>query len=79
MFNFYADAGVYKNKEYSGAKFLYDTGVKIKLIPDFLEVYLPLQSSNGFEPSFKDYGKRIRYTLVFNFNALTNHFRRGWF
>lgn len=77
-FNVYADAGVYKNKNQS-AEFIWDSGIKVKVIPDFLEVYFPIQSSLGFEPSFKDYGQRIRFTLVLNFNAITNYFRRGWF
>ena len=78
MFNVYADAGVYKNK-FQDPKFIWDSGVKLKVIPDFLEVYFPIQSSLGFEPSFKDYGKRIRFTLVLNFSAITSYFRRGWF
>ncbi len=77
-FNLYADAGVYKNKSFQ-PRFIWDSGVKVKVIPDFLEVYFPIQSSLGFEPSFKDYGKRIRFTLVLNFSAVTNYFRRGWF
>ncbi|MBU4539454.1 MAG: aminopeptidase [Weeksellaceae bacterium] len=77
-FNVYADAGVYKNR-LQNAEFIWDSGVKVKVIPDFLEVYFPLQSSLGFEPSFKDYGRRIRFTLVLNFSAVTNYFRRGWF
>ncbi len=77
-FNVYADAGVYKNK-FQDPKFIWDSGVKLKVIPDFLEVYFPIQSSLGFEPSFKDYGKRIRFTLVLNFSAITSYFRRGWF
>ena len=77
-FNLYADAGVYKNKG-NDPKFIWDSGVKVKVIPDFLEIYFPIQSSLGFEPSFKDYGTRIRYTLIFDLNSLTNYFRRGWF
>ena len=77
-FNLYADAGMYKNK-FRSPQFIWDSGVKVKVIPDFLEVYFPLQSSLGFEPSFKDYGKRIRFTLVLNFSAITSYFRRGWF
>lgn len=77
-FNVYADAGVYKNKSVD-PKFIWDSGVKLKVIPDFLEVYFPIQSSLGFEPSFKDYQKRIRFTLNLNFSAITNYFRRGWF
>lgn len=77
-FNVYADAGVYKSK-HQNAEFIWDSGVKVKVIPDFLEVYFPVQSSLGFEPAFKDYGKRIRFTLVLNFSAVTSYFRRGWF
>ena len=77
-FNLYADAGVYKNKNQS-AQFIWDSGVKVKLIPDFLEIYFPVASSLGFEPSFKDYGYRIRYTLVLNLGALINNLRRGVF
>ncbi len=77
-FNVYADAGMYKNRD-AGAQFIWDSGVKLKVIPDFLEVYFPIQSSLGFEPGFKDYGKRIRFTLNLNISALTSYFRRGWF
>ena len=75
-FNLYADAGVYKNKGHN-TQFIWDSGVKVKVIPDFLEVYFPVASSLGFEPSFKNYGYRIRYTLVLNLSALINNLRRG--
>jgi len=75
-FNLYADAGVYKNKNKS-AQFIWDSGIKVKVIPDFLEVYFPVASSLGFEPSFNNYAYRIRYTLVLNLGALINNLRRG--
>ena len=78
MFGVYADAGVYKNKGQS-TQFIWDSGIRVKVIPDFLEVYLPVQSSLGFEPSFKDYASRIRYTLVLNLSAVINAARRGWY
>ncbi len=77
-FNVYADVGVYKSK-FQQPDFIWDSGIKVKVIPDFLEVYFPIQSSLGFEPSFKDYGQRIRFTLNINFSAITGYFRRGWF
>lgn len=77
-FNVYADAGLYKSKMQE-PQFIWDSGVKVKVIPDFLEVYFPIQSSLGFEPSFKDYGRRIRFTLSLNLSAITGYFRRGWF
>ncbi|SHG56131.1 aminopeptidase [Chryseobacterium vrystaatense] len=78
IFHVYADAGIYKNKN-KPAEFIWDSGIKVRLIPDFLEVYFPIQSSLGFEPSFKDYAKRIRYTLVLNLGAVINAARRGWY
>ncbi len=78
MFNIYADAGLYKNKGLQ-PKFIWDTGVKVRVIPDFIEIYLPVYSTLGFEPSFKDYAKRIRYTLVLNLSAVVNTVRRGWY
>lgn len=78
IFNVYADAGVYKNHS-KPAEFIWDSGVKVRIIPDFIEVYFPVQSSLGFEPSFKDYASRIRYTLVFDLGAVIENLRRGLF
>lgn len=78
IFHLYADAGLYKNKN-NPTEFIWDSGVKVRLIPDFLEIYLPVQSSLGFEPGFKDYGKRIRYTLILNLSTIINAARRGWY
>lgn len=78
MFNLYTDFGVYKNKNHS-PKFIYDTGVKLKIIPDFFEVYFPLQSSLGFEPLQKSYARKIRFSLILSLSGITNYFRRGWY
>ncbi|KFE99482.1 aminopeptidase N [Chryseobacterium formosense] len=78
IFHVYADAGLYKNKN-NPTQFIWDSGVKVRVIPDFLEIFLPVQSSLGFEPGFKDYGKRIRYTLVLNLSTIINAARRGWY
>lgn len=78
IFHVYADAALYRNKNID-TQFIWDSGVKVRVIPDFLEIYLPVQSSLGFEPAFKDYGKRIRYTLILNLSTIINAARRGWF
>jgi hypothetical protein len=78
IFHVYADAGLYDNKN-QPTKFIWDSGIKVRVIPDFLEIYFPVQSSLGFEPGFKDYGKRIRYTLILNLNSIINAARRGWY
>lgn len=78
IFHVYADAGFYKNKN-RPTQFIWDSGIKVRVIPDFLEVYFPIQSSLGFEPAFKDYARRIRYTLVLNLGSIINAARRGWY
>lgn len=76
MFNLYADAGVYKNKGV-GSQFIWDSGVKVKVIPDFIEIYFPMQSSLGFEPGLPNYAQRIRFTFVLSLGAVVNQLRRG--
>ncbi|MFC6268728.1 aminopeptidase [Frigoriflavimonas asaccharolytica] len=78
LFDVYADVGFYKNKSVP-SKFIYDTGVKVKIIPDFIEFFLPVYSTLGFEPSFKDYFSRVRFSLVLNFSSLVNTLRRGYY
>lgn len=78
MLDIYADFGVYKNKS-QHTEFIYDTGIKFKVIPDFLEFYLPVQSSLGFEPAMDKYWERVRFTFNFNLSSIINYLRRGWY
>lgn len=78
LFDLYADAGVYKSNGKS-IRFIYDSGVKLRIIPDFLELYFPMQSTLGFEPAMKNYFSNIRFTFNFNLSAVINHLRRGWY
>ncbi len=78
ILDLYADAAVYQNKSHD-PKFIYDTGIKFKIIPDFLEFYLPVQSSLGFEPAMDKYWERIRFTFNFNLSSIINYLRRGWY
>jgi len=75
IFNIYTDIGFYKNQS-SSAKFIWDSGIKLKIIPDLFEIYFPIQSSMGFEPSLSDYGYRIRYSLNFTINSLISYIGR---
>lgn len=68
----YADFAIYKNKA-NPAYFVYDTGLSLKLIPDFLEFHFPIQSSLGFEPQMGNYLERIRFTFVFNLNEIKEY------
>ena len=74
----YADAGFLKNRN-EDARFKYDTGVRLNFIHNFLEVYFPLQSSNGFEPEFSDYATRIRFVLTIDIERVYNYVKRGFY
>lgn len=76
MFSLYADAGFYKNKGRE-ANFVWDSGVKVSIIRNVLELYFPLQSSLGFEPSLHKYDKRIRYSLNLNVNTIVRTLGRN--
>ena len=76
--NGYADAGWIKNK-YSNPVWQYDTGIKLNLVQDYFELYFPLQSSLGFEPSLNNYEKRIRFKVTLSFTTLTKLFTRQWY
>ncbi|MGI9531576.1 MAG: aminopeptidase [Lutimonas sp.] len=74
----YADAGFLKNSN-EAARFKYDTGVRLNFVHNFLEVYFPLQSSNGFEPGFSDYASRIRFVLTIDIERIYNFVKRGFY
>ncbi|MCF6347885.1 MAG: aminopeptidase [Flavobacteriaceae bacterium] len=74
----YADAGFYKNRA-TDPIFRYDSGIRLNLVHNILEVYFPLQSSLGFEPSLPNYGTKIRFVLSINPERIINSARRGFF
>ena len=74
----YADAGFLKNKG-ENAEFRYDSGIRLDFIPNFLELYFPIQSSLGFEPGFSDYASRIRFVLTLDFERIYNLVKRGFY
>ena len=76
VFWLYADAGFYKNRNFK-EQFIYDSGIKLELIKDFLEFYFPIQSSLGFEPSLHNYKNRIRFVLSLNLQKAIRYIRRG--
>jgi hypothetical protein len=77
-FELYADAGYVKSKG-TDARFKYDSGIRVNMIHEFLEVYFPLQSSLGFEPEFSDYASRIRFVLTLDIERIYNFVKRGFY
>lgn len=76
ILDFYGDMGVYKNK-LQPTKFVYDSGFRVRVIPDFLELYLPIQSSLGFEPTLGAYHERIRFMLNLDLSKVIAYWQRG--
>jgi hypothetical protein len=74
----YGDIGAIKNKE-TCSRFVYDSGIRLNLVTDYFELYLPVYSSLGWEIGQKDYGERIRFIITFRPETLINLFTRKWF
>lgn len=76
MIDMYIDLGYLKDKDAQG-EFLYDSGFRLRFIPDFLELYFPIQSSLGFEPTLGAYHERIRFMLNLDLKKFMDYWRRG--
>ncbi|WP_202390703.1 aminopeptidase [Flavobacterium sp. Sd200] len=74
----YGDAGFLKNK-HTGPEFVWDSGVRLNLVTDYFELYLPVYSSNGFELSQPQYSEKIRFVVTISPGTLLNLFTRKWF
>ena len=72
------DLGMLKNIG-SDAKVYFDSGVKLNLTPDYLELYFPIFSSNGFSLTQPRFATKIRFILYPGFKTLTSLFTRKWF
>lgn len=74
----YGDAGLIKNK-FEKTTFLYDSGIRLNLVTNYFELYLPVYSSNGFEIQQPKYSEKIRFVFTFSPQTLINLFTRKWF
>lgn len=73
----YGDAGMFKN-HYTSPEFVYDSGIRLNLLPDYFELYFPVYSSNGFEPTLGNYSQRIRFVVTISPGTLVGLFTRKW-
>lgn len=74
----YGDIGLFKNKLIK-PQFIYDSGIRLNLVPDYFELYFPVQSSNGFELNQNNYGQKIRFVVTLSPKTLISLFTRKWF
>lgn len=74
----YGDAGFMKNKGVK-ERFVYDVGVRLNLVTDYFELYLPFYSNNGWEIAQPNYEERIRFIITVSPKTLIGLFTRKWF
>ncbi|MEW5677099.1 aminopeptidase [Flavobacterium enshiense] len=73
----YGDAGFMKNNAQK-AEFLYDSGIRLNLVPDYFELYFPVYSKNGWEIAENKYEEKIRFVITISPKTLISLFTRKW-
>ncbi|WP_296316457.1 metalloprotease [Winogradskyella sp. UBA3174] len=74
----YGDIGLVKNK-FSSANFVYDSGIRLNLVEDYLELYFPIYSNRGWEIAQPNYDQSIRFIVSVDPQVLLGLFRRKWY
>ncbi|NQX76911.1 metalloprotease [Gilvibacter sp.] len=74
----YGDAGLIHNRD-RGTQAVFDSGIRLSLVADYFEVFLPLYSSLGWEPSLGNYDQRIRFIVTLSPQTLFRLFTREWY
>ena len=74
----YGDIGFIKHNS-TDSRLLFDTGLRLNLLPDYLEFYFPLYNSTGLEVNRSNYAQKIRFVLTLDRETLVQLFSRKWF
>ena len=74
----YGDVGFLKRKG-EKERLVYDSGIRLNLVTDYFELYLPLYSNNGWEVSQPKYEEKIRFIVTVSPRTLVGLFTRKWF
>ena len=74
----YADFGLVKNRNIK-AKSFFGSGIRLNMVPDYLEIFFPVYGSDGFAFDETPYEQKIRFILTLSSNQLFTLFSRKWF
>ncbi|WP_235942597.1 metalloprotease [Salinimicrobium oceani] len=74
----YSDVGLVKNR-FEPAEFLYDSGIRLSLVQNYFEIFLPVHSSDGWEFEGGNYDQKIRFIATLDLQTLAGLFTRNWF
>ena len=65
----YADLGLVKNRS-TKAKSFFGSGIRLNMVPDYLEIFFPVYGSDGFAFDETPYEQKIRFILTLSSNKL---------
>lgn len=74
----YGDLGLVKNHG-TNPKFVYDSGIRLNLVEDYFELYLPIYSNLGWEIGQPNYDQSIRFIVTLSPKTLLKLFTRRWY
>ncbi|MBK5212296.1 MAG: metalloprotease [Flavobacteriaceae bacterium] len=74
----YGDVGLVHNKA-RGTNAVFDSGIRLSLVADYFELYFPVYSSLGFEPSLPHYDEKVRFIVTISPKTLLGLFTRRWY
>ncbi|MBV1888012.1 MAG: hypothetical protein KUG51_01860 [Urechidicola sp.] len=74
----YNDIGFIKNRN-EPVFFGYESGIHLNFIHEFLELYFPVYSNNGWEITQESYSSKIRFVLTIHPVKIINFLKRGFF
>lgn len=74
-FGFFGDLGYVSGRQ----DLLWDYGIRLAVVPDFLEVYFPIQSNRQNHITAPGYSSQIRFILNLNQEDIIQRLRRGWY
>ena len=74
----YGDLGLVKNRGFK-PQFVYDSGIRLNLVEDYFEIFLPIYSNLGWEIGQPNYEQNIRVMFTVDPQVLLGLFRRKWY
>lgn len=77
-FEVYGDWAMIKRQN-QAAKGYFDTGIRLNLLPDYLELYFPIYNSLGLSFEEENYHSKIRFVITLEPRTLSGLLSRKWF
>jgi len=74
----YGDIG-FVDSHGSNPQFVYDSGIRLNLVEDYFELYLPVYSNLGWEIGQPNYDEKIRFIVTLSPKTLLKLFTRRWY